>query len=77
MTKEYIKKGFECDKEAKKKVVSTLKKLYADYDKFLAIDLQEDNPTAGIDLYLTAASLTEGVQWSKAAIEINKFLKEE
>lgn len=62
-------KEFECDKRSKRIVARTLEKLYNASGSKLIVDLQEDNPTAGIDIYMTA--ITKG-NISTAAIEVKE-----
>lgn len=71
MTADYIKAGFECDKPGKVKLVKQLQVEAAKKGNYLKIDLQENDDTAHIDIYITAYT-KEGREIATYAIEFKE-----
>lgn len=72
MTEEYKSKGFCCDQDAKHRFIHCMGSLYHSKGKDLYVDLQDKNPFAYIDLYLTAVSQSNVDEQSFAAVELKE-----
>lgn len=71
MTEEYKRAGFECDRPGKERLVKQLQEDAQRKGNYLRVDLQEDNDTAHIDIYLTAYT-KEGREIATYAIEFKE-----
>lgn len=71
MTADYIKAGFQCDKPGKVRLVRQLQADAARKGNYLKIDLQENDDTAHIDIFITAYT-KEGREIATYAIEFKE-----
>ena len=72
MTREYIDRGFCCDWDGKHKAVNAFGEIYHKKGYLLYVDLQDKDPFAPIDFYLTAVSESNVENQRYAAVEFKE-----